>query len=178
MGKHMVCKKTIDCKHWGEEGNKKAELTVTIIGMMLLAIRATLSHRTSCSNTSIQGSVPHTSDQCFSQVVHLLGIVRTKGCSNGWSVIHPAFQLKLTYQFRSVGFCSTLGDLVSSHIGFVQIMRKIDGQFDEKIALGLGVIRIVEPIIKIRLRSEPEHGMRTILDPKALFPFLHDNSTK
>ena len=57
-------------------------------------------------------------------------------------------------------------------------MDKIDRQLDQKVSLCLIVIRIVQPIVKIRLVSEPEHCMRAILDPKGLFPLFHDNGAK
>lgn len=153
-------------------------LTLRIIATLMLSVGPCLSHSTRGSNTSIQRSVPHASHQCLAQVVHFLGIVGSKRCGNGRSIIHPAFELELTNQFGPVRLGSALGHLVPSHVGFVQVMCKINGQLNEKIALGLGVVGVVEPIVKIRLRSEPQHGVRTVLDPKALLPLFHDNSTK
>ena len=153
-------------------------LTLRIIATLLMSVCTSLSHSTRGSNTSIQRSVPHASHQCLAQVVHFLGIVRPKSCGNGRSVVHPAFELELTNQFGPVRLGSALGHLVPSHIWFVQVMRKINGQLNEEVALRLRMVGVVEPIVKIRLRPEPQHGMRTVLDPKALLPLLHYNGTK
>lgn len=57
-------------------------------------------------------------------------------------------------------------------------MNKVNGEFDQIVSLGLGVIGVVQPIIKVFFISEPKHGVRSVLHPKALFPFLHNNRAK
>lgn len=73
-----------------------------------------------------------------------------------------------------MGLC----DLVSSHIGFVEIMDEIDGEFDQKVPLSLRQVRVTEPFIEMILGAEPKHSVATILHPISLFPFLYKNRSK
>jgi hypothetical protein len=150
-------------------------LVVAVIAVVVVWFGVILSDGTRGSNTATQGCVPHTLHEGFAQSVDFFGIIRTKGCGNSGSVIHPPFQFELAYEFVAVSLGATLCDLVSANVGFVEIVHEINGEFDHEIALLLIVVGIVEPIVEIGLCPEPQHGVGSILYPKALFPFLHDN---
>lgn len=127
----------------------------------------------------VQRRVLHALDNGLPAGIDLLGVVGSKGRRNCRSVVHPAFELELSDNLVvSVGFCSALGDLISPDVGLVEIVDKVDGQLDQKVALHLGVVGVVEPVVKVGLGTEPEHGVSTVLDPKGLLPFLHDDRSK
>jgi len=154
-------------------------LIVYLLLLQLCLLPFMMLFHSSCgANSIIQRSVLHALDNGFTAGIYFFWVVRSKGSRNGRSIIHPTLQFELSYHFVSVGFGTTLRDLVSSHIWFVQIVYKIDSQFDQKIPLGLRMIRIVEPIVKVGLVSEPQHGVTAILNPKGLLPFFHDNSSE
>lgn len=131
------------------------------------------------TNSIVERRVLHAFHNGLTTRVDFFWIITPKGGRNGWSVIHPAFQFELSDDLVvPVGFRPTLGDLVSPHVGFVEIVDKVDGKLDQEVALHLGVVGIVEPIVKVLLRSKPQHGVPTVLDPKGLLPFFHDNRAK
>lgn len=102
-----------------------------------------LSDRPSRTDASIQGCVPHAFYNRLSQGVDFLWIIGSKGCGDGWPVIHPALKFELTNRFVTVWLHTTLCHLVSSNIWFVQIMHKVDCKLDKEVALRLIVVRIV-----------------------------------
>ena len=122
-----------------------------------------------------QGSVSHTFNNGLAKVFDLLDIVRSKGGGNGRSVVHPPFQFELPDHLIPIRLDSGLSDLIPSDIGLVQIMDKVDGQFDQKVALSLCMVGVIKPVLEIFFGSEPQHGMGPVLDPKGLFPLFHDN---
>lgn len=131
------------------------------------------------ANAIVEGRVFHALDNGLAAGIDLLGIVAPKGGRNGRSVVHPALQLELADGLVvSVGLGSALCDLVAPHVGFVEIMNKVDGELDQKVALALGVVGVVEPVVKVSLGSEPEHCVPAVLDPKGLLPFFHDNGAE
>jgi len=129
------------------------------------------------TNSVVKRCVLHTFHNGFAASVDFFWIIASKCSRNCRTVIHPAFQLKLSHYLApfTIGFRPALGDLVTPHIWLVKIMNKIDGKLDQEIALQLGVVRVVEPIVKISLISKPKHGVPAVLDPKGLLPFFHNN---
>lgn len=131
------------------------------------------------ANAVVERCVLHAFHNGLATRIDFFRIEASEGSCNGWSVVHPAFQFELSHDLVfAVGFRPTLGDLVSSHVGFVEIVDEIDGELDQKIALKLGVVGVVEPIVEVSLRSKPQHGVSAVLDPKGLLPFFHDNRAK
>lgn len=129
-----------------------------------------------CTDAIVERRVLHAFHDGLSARIDFFRVIATKGSRNRGSVIHPSFQFELPHNLGfSVGFRPTLGNLVSSHVWFVEIVDEIDGELDQEVALHLCVIRIVEPIVEIRLRSKPQHGVSTVLNPKGLLPFFHDD---
>lgn len=110
-------------------------------------------------------SVSHAFDNRLTQLINFLRVARRKGSSNRRSVVHPAFQLELSQNLVAVLLAASLRDLVPPHIRLVQIVNEIDGELDEEVALLLGVVRVVEPVVKVSVGSEPEHRVRAVLDP-------------
>jgi len=132
-----------------------------------------------CTDAVVERCVLHAFHNSRATRINFSRIAASEGSRNGRSVVHPAFQFELSNDLVfAVWFRPALGDLVSSHVGFVEIVDKIDGKLDQEVALHLGVVGIVNPIVKVRLRSKPQHGVSTVLDPKRLFPLFHHNSTK
>ena len=101
------------------------------------------SNRTRGSNAIIQRSIAHTFNNGLTQRIHFLGIVRTKGGSNGRAIVHPAFQFELPDHLVPIRFDSTLGDLIAANVWFIQVVYKVDRQLDHEVSLRLGVIGIV-----------------------------------
>jgi len=133
----------------------------------------------SCTNAVVERCVLHAFHNSFATRIDFFWIIASEGSRNGRSVVHPAFQFELSHNFVfAVWFRPTLGDLVSSHVGFVEIVDKIDGKFDQEIALHLGVVGIIDPIVEVSLRSKPQHGVSAVLHPKGLLPFFHHDSAK
>mmetsp|Transcript_15090 Transcript_15090/g.31230 ORF Transcript_15090/g.31230 Transcript_15090/m.31230 type:complete len:405 (+) Transcript_15090:1066-2280(+) len=131
------------------------------------------------TNAVVEGRVLHALDNGLAAGIDFLGVVASKGGGNGRSVIHPALQLELAHDLVfAVGFRPALCDLVAPHVRFVQIVDKVDGQLDQEIALHLGVVGIVQPVVKVSLRSEPQHGVPAVLDPVGLLPFFHHDGAK
>ena len=131
------------------------------------------------TDSVVEGRVFHAFDNGLPARIDFLRIVAPKGGRNGRPVVHPAFQFKLANDLVfPVGFGPALCDLVAPNVGFVEIVDKVDGELDQEVALGLGVIGVVEPIVKISLGSKPQHGVPTVLDPKGLLPFFHHNGAE
>lgn len=137
-----------------------------------------LLHSASRPYPVVQWSISHAFHNRLAQLLYLFVIIRAKGSCNGRPVIHPALQLELAHHLCTVGFDTTLCDLITTNIGLVQVVNKVHRQLDQKVALSLGMIGIVQPILKIFLRTEPQHSMRPVLYPERLFPLLHNNSTE
>lgn len=133
---------------------------------------------TSGADTTFQWCILHALNDCCAKFVNLMWVIRSKGSSNGWPIVHPALQLKLPDHLVSVWLGTTLGDLVSTNVGFVQVMHEIDSKLNQKVALRLVVVWIVQPVIKILLSTEPKHCVRTILNPVGLLPLLGKNGSK
>jgi len=132
-----------------------------------------------CTDAIVKRCVLHASHNSLAARIDFFGVVAAEGGCDGRSVVHPAFQFELSNNlFFSVGFRPALGNLVSSDVWFVEIVDEINRELDQEVALHLRVIGIVEPIIKIRLRSKPQHGMSAVLDPKGLLPFFHHNGAE
>jgi len=131
------------------------------------------------TNAIVEGRVLHAFHNGLATRIDFLRIVTSKGGRNGGPIVHPAFQFELPDNLViPVGFGPALGDLVSPHVRFVEIVDKVDGKLDQEIALHLGVVGVIEPVIKVLLISKPQHGVPTVLDPKGLLPFFHDNRAK
>lgn len=108
------------------------------------------------ADSVVKGRVLHTLDDSLPAGIHFLWIVAPKRGRNGWAVIHPALQFELPNDLAfPVGFGPALGDLVAPDVGFIEIMDKVDGELDQEVALGLGVIGVVEPVVEISLGSKP-----------------------
>jgi len=137
-----------------------------------------LSHCTRGTDSSTQGRIPHALHQRFTQFVHFLGIIGSKSRRYGGSIVHPALELELAHHFLSVRLGTALCHLVTSHIWLVQVVDKVYRQLDQEIALGLVVVRVCQPVVKVRPRAKPQHGVRSVLHPKALLPLFHDNGSK
>lgn len=156
--------------------------TIAIIlireGSIFCRVTMRLSNCTRGPNATRKGRVAHTFYQSLAKIVDFFGVVGTKGSGNGGPIVHPTFQLELTNHFVAIGFGTTLCHLITSDGRLVQIMHKVDCQLDQEVSLRLIVVWVIQPIIKVRLRSEPKHGMRSILHPKGLLPLFHDNGTK
>ena len=129
-------------------------------------------------NSIVQWCILHAFHNGFPTSIDFFGVVRTKSCGDGRSIVHPTFQFELPNNLCAVGFGSTLRHLISTNVGFVQVMHEINSQLDQKVALCLIVIGIVEPIVKIRFVAKPQHGVAAILNPKGLLPLFHHNGTK
>jgi hypothetical protein len=117
--------------------------SISVLFIVLSVLFLLLPYRSRRSDTRIQRSIPHALDNGCAQIINFLGIVRSKCCGNRGSIIHPPFQFELSHHLVSISLGSTLCNLVSSDIGFVQIMHKIDSEFDEEVASRLVVVGIV-----------------------------------
>ena len=159
-------------------GCSPALLSLLTRTIRIFSIGSLLADGTCRSNSVVQRRIAHAFHNSLAQIIDFFGIIRPKCCRNGGSIVHPALQLELANHFAPVRLSATLGDLVSSDAGFIQVMHKIDRQLDQEVALNLIVIRIIQPIIKVRLGTKPKHCMRPILHPKRLFTLLHDNGAK
>lgn len=136
------------------------------------------SHSTSRTNSISKRRVPHAFHNGLAQLIHLLGVMGGKGSGNCGTIIHPALELELPQKLLLVLFAASLRYLVASYIWLVEIMHKVDGKLDEKVSLLLSMIWVVQPVIKVGMRPEPKHGMRSILDPVCLLPLLQQNGSK
>jgi len=127
----------------------------------------------------VEWRVLHALDNGLAAGVDLLGVVAPKGGRNGRPVVHPALQLELPHGLVvPVGLGSALGDLVAPHVGLVEVVDKVDGELDQKVSLALGVVGVVEPVVKVSLGPEPQHGVSAVLDPKGLLPLFHHNGAE
>ena len=126
-------------------------VTSIIVTKGTIFTRMITTHRSSSPDTSRQWRVAHAFHQSFAQVIHLLRVVGTKGRRNRGSVIHPTFQFELANHFVTVRLGAALCHLVPTYRGLVQVVHKVDRQLDQEISLGLVVVGIVQPIIKVRL---------------------------
>jgi hypothetical protein len=130
------------------------------------------------ANAIVQRRILHAFHNGLATGIDFFGVVRSKGGRNGRPVIHPPFQFELAHHLGAIRFGPALRHLIAPDVGFVQVVDKVDGQFDQKVALGLGVVRIVQPVVKVGFVAEPQHGVTAILNPKGLFPLFHDNGAK
>jgi len=154
---------------------KKKKRTVTVV---VPVFRFALPHGPRRSDATIQRRIAHALHNGLAQGVHFGRIVTSKGRCNGGTVVHPPLQFELPYHLVAVALGAALRDLVAADVGLVEIVDEIDGQFDEKIAFRLYEIGIVEPVVKVGLRTEPEHRVGSVLHPKGLLPLFHDNGAK
>lgn len=131
------------------------------------------------TNAIVERCVLHAFHNRLATRIDFFRIIASKGSRNGRSVVHPAFQFELSNDLVfAVGFRPALGDLVSPHVWFVEIVDEVYGKLDQEAALQLGVVGVVEPIVKVSLGPKPQHGVSAVLDPKGLLPFFHDNRAK
>lgn len=140
--------------------------------------RMILSHCTSRSDTTRERSIAHALYQGLTKIIHFLWIVGSERSRDRRSIVHPAFQFELANHFVAIRLGAALGHLIAPNRRLVQVMHKVDSQLDQEISLRLIVIRIIQPIIKVCLRSKPQHGMGSVLYPKGLFPLFHHNGAK
>lgn len=102
------------------------------------------------TNSIVKRGVLHAFNYGLAACIDFFWVEATKSSRNRRSIVHPAFQLELSHNLSfSVGFCSALSDLVSSHVRFVEIVDEIDSKLDQEVALHLRMVGIVEPIVKI-----------------------------
>lgn len=130
-------------------------LTVIVTFSRMLWRGSGLSYSPRGSNASGQWRVAHALHHRLTQGVHFGRIVTAKRRRNRWSVVHPTLQFELSDNLVAVAFGATLRYLVAPNVGFVQIVHKIHCEFNEEIAFGLQMIGVVQPVVKIRLRTKP-----------------------
>jgi len=107
------------------------------------------------SDPIVERGVLHTFDDRRAARIDFLRVVRTERGRDRRAVIHPTFQLELPDTLVPVPFCTALRDLVTTDVWFVQIVDEIHSKFDQKVPLGLVMVRVVQPVIKIGFRPEP-----------------------
>ena len=153
-------------------------LTLVRFSLFPVLIGMILTNSSGCTNSVPHRCIPHALHNSLPKLVHFSWITGTKCCRNSRAVIHPSLQFKLTNELLSIGLDASMSHLVSPYVRFVQVMNKMYGQFDQKIPLRLGVVRVVQPIIKIRMGPEPKHRVRAVLTPERLLPFLQKDGAK
>ena len=102
-------------------------------------------------------SVSHALYDGLAEIVNLLGVTRTKGGRNGGTVVHPPLQLELADELFAVGLRARLCHLVTTDVGLVEVVHKVDGELNEEIPLRRRQVGVVEPVVKVRVRPEPKH---------------------
>ena len=103
-----------------------------------------------CTDAIVKRRVLHAFHDGLAARIDFFWIIAAKGSRDGRSVVHPAFQFELSNNLLfSIGFRPALGNLVSSHVGFVKIVDEVDGELDQEVALHLRVVGVVEPIVEI-----------------------------
>jgi len=125
-------------------------LLLFLLPFLLLLSVMVFFDSTRCTNAIVKRRVFHAFNYGLSTRIDFFWVEATKSSRNRRPIVHPAFQFELPHNLSfSVGFRPALGDLVSSHVRFVEIVDEIDGKLDQEVALHLCVVGIVEPIVKI-----------------------------